>query len=150
MPAAIAPGRDHRLRPHPGRRTSNREADAPCTAPQHSSRHDGRSPARDRRRGTRRHLVSNLVRKAIQHNKDNGHTCLRIENRTLTIQNTGAHIPPIKRRPSSNPSADRTSSRHGLSIVRSIAQAHGATVYAEPGEDGGLQVRVTQAHALLA
>ena len=75
----------------------------------------------------------------------------------LTVENTGPPVPPyevpalfepFRRLPATERLADSTTvstSRGaglGLSIVRSVAQAHGGEVSAAPREGGGLTVRV--------
>jgi signal transduction histidine kinase len=99
-------------------------------------------------------LVSNLVTNAVRHNVPNG--SVAVETATvdgharLTVENTGPVVPvgqverifePFQRLP-----LDRTDDADGLglglSIVQAIAQAHDATVAAEPRAGGGLVVRV--------
>jgi signal transduction histidine kinase len=99
-------------------------------------------------------LVSNLVTNAVRHNVPNG--SVAVETATvdgharLTVENTGPVVPvgqverifePFQRLP-----RDRTDDADGLglglSIVQAIAQAHDATVAAEPRAGGGLVVRV--------
>ncbi|WP_329469166.1 HAMP domain-containing histidine kinase [Streptomyces sp. NBC_01723] len=96
-----------------------------------------------------RHLLTNLVRNAIQYNHSGGHVRVRLDGRCLTVTNTGPRIPaehvtdlfePFRRH-----AQDRTATTGhglGLSIVRSITQAHDARLTAEPGPEGGLAVGV--------
>jgi signal transduction histidine kinase len=99
-------------------------------------------------------LVANLVDNAVEYNVDRG----TIEIRTtadarqvhLSVSNTGAPIPaadterllePFQRLNSRRADAN---GHHGLglSIVRAIATAHGASVAAQPRPGGGLTVLV--------
>jgi signal transduction histidine kinase len=71
-------------------------------------------------------------------------------NPALIVQNTGPFVRtdtiPALFEPFRRLDRDRTSgskgARPGLSIVRSVAQAHDGTVYAQAGETGGLVVGV--------
>ncbi|MFF2962048.1 sensor histidine kinase [Streptomyces sp. NPDC057963] len=96
-----------------------------------------------------RHLVTNLVRNAIQYNHPGGHVQVTVGGSRLTVTNSGEHIAPDRMpalfEPFRRLGADRTStSGHGLglSIVRSIAQAQGANISAVPGPGGGLTITV--------
>lgn len=96
-----------------------------------------------------RHLLTNLVRNAIQYNEPDGHVHVTITGRTLTVTNTGHPLADDQLarlfEPFQRLGQERTATEGhglGLSIVRSIAAAHGATVTAEPGTPGGLTVRV--------
>jgi len=107
-------------------------------------------------------LAQNLVDNAIRYNLPE-HGTIRVSTEVvdvdalLSVENTGPPVPPYEvaglfepfRRLSTTDrladSADATISRGaglGLSIVRSVAQAHGGEVHAMPRDDGGLTVRV--------
>ncbi|MGW4032685.1 sensor histidine kinase [Streptomyces sp. NPDC004838] len=95
-----------------------------------------------------RHLVSNLIDNALRYNRPRGHVAVTLEGRTLTVANTGRPVDPDRIddlfEPFRRLGRDRVGTGHGLglSIVRSIAEAHGATAQAQPGPDGGLTVTV--------
>ncbi|MGW1564822.1 sensor histidine kinase [Streptomyces sp. NPDC002144] len=96
-----------------------------------------------------RHLISNLVSNALQYNRPDGRVEVTLDGGSLTVTNTGRPVDPDRIHDLFEPfrrlSQDRTgASGHGLglSIVRSIVQAHGADLHAEPGPDGGLKVTV--------
>lgn len=93
-------------------------------------------------------LVTNLVQNAIRHNGPAGTACIRTSD-VLVVENTGPAIPadmaaslfePFRRLD------ERVESAHGvglgLSIVRSVARAHGGDATAVARPDGGLRVRV--------
>ena len=96
-------------------------------------------------------LLTNLVQNAIRHNHAGGRVVVRVARSSIVVTNTGPVVPadaiddlfePFRRLP-----ADRTGSATGaglgLSIVRSIATAHGGRVTARPNATGGgLTVRV--------
>ncbi len=107
-------------------------------------------------------LTQNLIDNAIRYNlPENG--CVTVttdvvdNNAYLTVENTGPHVPPYEiaglfepfRRLStterlaepSNTSISRGAGL-GLSIVQSVAHAHGGNVNASPREGGGLTVRI--------
>ncbi len=104
-------------------------------------------------------LVANLVDNAITHNLEGG----RIHVATgggdgiawLTVSNTGPLISPAEidrlflpfQR--LNPHRIHRNNGHGLglSIVRAIATAHGATITAEPSPEGGVYVEVRFPHS---
>src|SRR6266540_3420280 len=106
-------------------------------------------------------LTQNLVDNAIRYNlSEDGwirvSTGVVDADALLTVENTGAPVPPYEvpglfepfRRLSTTDrladSVDASISRGaglGLSIVRSVAQAHGGEVHATPRDDGGLTVR---------
>lgn len=98
-------------------------------------------------------LAGNLVENAVRHNVDDGWLSARTSTHDgqarLEVANSGLPIPaeevaglfePFRRL-----GAARTASRGaglGLSIVRSVAAAHGGTVAAHARADGGLTVTV--------
>jgi signal transduction histidine kinase len=97
-------------------------------------------------------LVANLCDNAVHHNVPGG----RIEVRTgrvaarsvLTIANSGRKLQAheVERLFEPFQRLERTADDHhhglGLSIVRAIANAHGATVSAHPGSAGGLILEI--------
>jgi len=106
-------------------------------------------------------LAQNLVDNAIRYNLPE-HGWIRVStgvvdaDALLTVENTGPPVPPYEvpglfepfRRLSTTDrladSVDASMGRGaglGLSIVRSVAQAHGGEVHATPRDDGGLTVR---------
>jgi signal transduction histidine kinase len=96
-------------------------------------------------------LVGNLVTNALAYNQPGGWVEVVVAGRTaLIVRNSGERIPaeavsslfePFRRL-----TADRTSHGGGgglgLSIVRSIATAHGGTIQARPRPEGGLTVEI--------
>lgn len=105
--------------------------------------------------------VHNLVENGIRHNIDSG-GWVRTSSRTdleagrveVTVANTGPVVPPYEvpalfepfRRLGSERLATAKGAGLGLSIVRSVARAHGGDVTAEPRDGGGLVVTVTLPH----
>lgn len=100
-------------------------------------------------------LVANLVDNAIIHNVQGGRvevsTCTEDDGAAvLTVTNTGPIVPPseVDRLFQPFQRLERHRVHHlrghglGLSIVRGIAAAHGATVTAQPSPAGGLSVTV--------
>ncbi|MFE2154895.1 ATP-binding protein [Streptomyces lavendulae] len=99
------------------------------------------------------HLVRNLLANAVRHNRPGGRLRVRTSpSGVLTVSNTGPVIGPGEVPRLLEPFRRRAERRHtagegaglGLSIVASIARAHGARLLAEanPAPDGGLTVRV--------
>ncbi|HVW44921.1 MAG TPA: ATP-binding protein [Amycolatopsis sp.] len=113
-----------------------------------------REPAPRTVRGDRvllERLVTNLVHNAILYNEPGGRVEVRVAAApALTVENTGSVVPaeslPGLFEPFRRLAADRTANSGGaglgLSIVRSIATAHGGSVRAEPRPTGGLRVTV--------
>ena len=99
-------------------------------------------------------LTANLVDNALRHNVPGGR--VEISTRTvdhhavLSIANTGPDVPAAALdrlfQPFQRMTADRTGHGEGLglglSIVQAIAEAHGATVTADPRPEGGLLIEV--------
>jgi signal transduction histidine kinase len=96
-------------------------------------------------------LVTNLVRNAISYNHAGGY--LRVEvahHPALVVTNSGDRVPseavdglfePFRRLGGHRIHHDGGAGL-GLTIVRSIAAAHDATIAATPGVDGGLRLAV--------
>lgn len=96
-------------------------------------------------------LVTNLVQNAIKYNRPGGHVVVSVGRQPgLTVANTGYPVPaeavtglfePFRRL---NPDRMNHSGGAGLglTIARSITQAHKGTIHAVPGADGGLVVSV--------
>jgi signal transduction histidine kinase len=96
-------------------------------------------------------MVCNLVHNAIKYNEPGGEVEVVVAREpALSVHNTGVHVPaesvsalfePFRRL-----TAERVHQRDGaglgLSIVRSICSAHGGTVHARPGDQGGLRVEI--------
>ena len=106
-------------------------------------------------------LAHNLLDNAIRYNlPDHGEVTVSTGtvdgDALLTVGNTGPPVPPyevpslfepFRRLPTTERLADPTTSSSrgaglGLSVVRSVAQAHGGDVHASPRQDGGLTVGV--------
>jgi two-component system sensor histidine kinase VanS len=100
-------------------------------------------------------MSTNLVHNAIVHNlPDHGAvwvaTGAHPERAVLTVENTGATLPaellatlaePF-RRGTNRIRSDQAGAGLGLTIVKSIAEAHGGTLTLTPRDEGGLRVRV--------
>jgi signal transduction histidine kinase len=99
-------------------------------------------------------LISNLIENAIQHNIPDGYiqvtTGTRAGRATLTVANTGPHVPADQARRLLEP-FQRLDGRHGhgheglglgLSIVAAIADAHDATLSVRLRPSGGLSIEV--------
>ncbi|WP_308286966.1 sensor histidine kinase [Actinomadura parmotrematis] len=100
------------------------------------------------------HLVANLVDNAIKHNDDGGEVWVRTGVldgvTTVQVENTGPVVPAYEVdrlfEPFRRLNADRVESAKGaglgLSIVRSVVNAHRGIVHASPRSGGGLVVTV--------
>ncbi|MDA0638934.1 HAMP domain-containing sensor histidine kinase [Nonomuraea sp. MCN248] len=103
-------------------------------------------------------LATNLVENGIRHNLRDGTGWVRIATRTVTggqvtvtVTNTGPTVPPYDvpelfepfRRLDGERVLTGRSAGLGLSIVRSVARAHGGDVTARPREGGGLVMTAT-------
>ena len=96
-------------------------------------------------------LVANLVQNAIKYNRPGGCVTVRVDDSpALRVTNTGMGVPaedvpalfePFRRR-SGTRSDHSGGAGLGLTIVRSITQAHGGSVSAAAGADGGLEIDV--------
>jgi signal transduction histidine kinase len=105
-------------------------------------------------------LVANLVENAVRHNADGGWIAITTERADgdgaarLRVENSGTFVPP-ERVPELLEPFQRLS-RHapgsgaglGLSIVRSVADAHGGSLSVAARPDGGLRVDVELPPAL--
>jgi len=100
-------------------------------------------------------LVTNLIDNAVGHNIPGGDvqvsTSTRDGHAVLSVTNSGPFIPPADvdrlfqpfQRLGSRPVRRDGGHGLGLSIVRAIAGAHGATVAARPRPGGGLAIEVS-------
>jgi signal transduction histidine kinase len=99
-------------------------------------------------------LVSNLIDNAVKHNVTGGWVVASTKTGAgtaeLTVSNGGEHIPadqvtglfePFRRL--SGRTGNRAGSGLGLSIVASVATAHGGHAQARARPDGGLDVQIT-------
>jgi len=99
-------------------------------------------------------LTTNLIHNAIVHNQAGGGvwvtTGVRERRATLTVENTGAPIPPELVATLAEPfqrGTDRARADHagvglGLAIVRSITEAHNGTLALAQRPGGGLSVTI--------
>ncbi|MFF5205899.1 sensor histidine kinase [Streptosporangium sp. NPDC000396] len=103
-------------------------------------------------------LVHNLVENGIRHNTGGDAAWVQVTSRTVPgghaeveVSNTGPVVPPYEiaslfepfRRLGGDRLVTAKGAGLGLSIVRSIAHAHGGDVTARPRQDGGMTVTVT-------
>ena len=101
-------------------------------------------------------LIANLIENAVEHNDDRGEVMVRTANESgrslLTVTNSGPPIPgedidrlfePFERLDDRRAATANGHHGLGLSIVRAVAVAHGATVAADPLPGGGLAVIVS-------
>ncbi|MEO5875844.1 MAG: HAMP domain-containing sensor histidine kinase [Streptosporangiaceae bacterium] len=100
------------------------------------------------------HLVANLVDNALKHNEDGGEVYVRTGEldgfAALQVENTGPVVPAYEverlfepfRRLHNDRIESAKGSGLGLSIVRSVVNAHRGTVIAMPRAGGGLIVTV--------
>jgi signal transduction histidine kinase len=100
-------------------------------------------------------LAANLISNAVQHNIPGGTITLTTANQdghaVLSVTNTGPVIPPAEIgrlfEPFQRLTTTRTTNDNGhglgLSIVRAIATAHGATIAAHARPEGGLHIQVS-------
>lgn len=95
-------------------------------------------------------LVLNLVSNAIEYNEPGGFVRVTTSADGLVVENSGPAVPqdlvpllvePFRRCP--RPTESGRHSGLGLSIVASIAQAHGWSLTLDGRTDGGLRVRVS-------
>ncbi|GIH66667.1 sensor histidine kinase [Microbispora siamensis] len=93
-------------------------------------------------------LVTNLVGNAVRYNHPGGAVEVTLAGGVLTVRNTGPEVPAERFGDLFAPFRRLHTTRGqgaglGLSIVASIATAHGAAVTARPNPGGGLEVVVT-------
>ncbi|MFD3971836.1 sensor histidine kinase [Streptomyces cyaneofuscatus] len=97
------------------------------------------------------HLVHNLVTNALRHNHPGGTVRVRVGPGGLEVANTGPVVDPAALPLLFEPFRRARARRHapgegaglGLSIVASVARAHGGDVGATANPGGGLTARVT-------
>ncbi|MEU0535435.1 sensor histidine kinase [Amycolatopsis tolypomycina] len=97
-------------------------------------------------------LVTNLVVNAITYNASGGWVYVDVRgDPALEVRNSGPVVPPeavptlfepFRRLGGAERTGDTRNAGLGLSIVRSVAQAHGGRAEAQPGRRGGLAVTV--------
>ncbi|MFI9386692.1 sensor histidine kinase [Kutzneria sp. NPDC052558] len=95
-------------------------------------------------------LVANLIDNAVTYNRPGGWVRVEVADApALVVRNTGPVVDPsivdTLFEPFHRGSGDRTDNAHsglGLSIVRSVASAHGGQASARARADGGLEVTV--------
>jgi signal transduction histidine kinase len=96
-------------------------------------------------------LAANLIHNAIQYNRPGGYVDVQVTAAgVLTIRNSGPEIPEDRisqlfepfRRLHRARTGSSESAGLGLSIVASIARAHGAEIITVPNPGGGLQLTV--------
>ncbi|WP_283139350.1 sensor histidine kinase [Rhizohabitans arisaemae] len=103
-------------------------------------------------------LVTNLVDNAVRYNHPGGTVEVALSHGVLMVRNTGPHVPQERFGELFQPFRRLQTTRGqgaglGLSIVASIAKAHGADVRASPNPGGGLELVVIfpgSAHAMPA
>jgi len=93
-------------------------------------------------------LVTNLVDNAVRYNHPGGSVEVTLAGGVLRVRNTGPEVPAERFGDLFAPFRRLHTTRGqgaglGLSIVASIAAAHGAAVAARPNPGGGLDVAVT-------
>jgi signal transduction histidine kinase len=93
-------------------------------------------------------LVANLIENAIRHNEPGGRVEVTTRPGRLRVENTGRLIRPEDVRRLAEPferlhrDCDGTGAGLGLSIVRAVADAHGAQLSLRPRAGGGLVAEV--------
>jgi signal transduction histidine kinase len=98
-------------------------------------------------------LVANLIENAIRHNEPGGRVQVTTRPGLVRVENTGAAIAPEDVRRLAEPferlgrDSDGPGAGLGLSIVRAVADAHGAELRLAPRAGGGLEATVTFAHS---
>jgi signal transduction histidine kinase len=98
-------------------------------------------------------LVGNLVENAVRHNEPGGRVQVTTRPGHVRVENTGSAISPADVRRLAEPferlgrDTDGPGAGLGLSIVRAVADAHGAELRLEPRAGGGLEVTVTFPHS---
>ncbi|MET8140505.1 ATP-binding protein [Sphaerisporangium sp. NPDC005288] len=93
-------------------------------------------------------LVTNLVDNAVRYNHPGGTVAITLSRGVLTVRNTGPEVPPERLGDLFAPFRRLHTTREqgsglGLSIVASIAKAHGAAVRATSNPDGGLELSIS-------
>jgi signal transduction histidine kinase len=97
-------------------------------------------------------LVANLVENAVRHNVMAGSVDVTTRPGLVRVENTGPVIRPEDVRRLAEPferlqrDASRPGAGLGLSIVRAVADAHGARLHLEPRPGGGLIAEVAFDH----
>jgi signal transduction histidine kinase len=98
-------------------------------------------------------LVANLVENAVRHNEPGGRVQVTTRPGLVRVENTGAAIAPEDVRRLAEPferlgrDSDGPGAGLGLSIVRAVADAHGAQLALRPRAGGGLEVEVAFPHS---
>jgi signal transduction histidine kinase len=93
-------------------------------------------------------LVANLVENAVRHNEPGGRVLVTARPGRLAVENTGRVISPEDVHRLAEPferlhrDTDGTGAGLGLSIVRAVADAHGAQLRLRPRAGGGLVAEV--------
>ncbi|UBU13020.1 sensor histidine kinase [Nonomuraea gerenzanensis] len=92
-------------------------------------------------------LVTNLLDNAVRYNRPGGTVEVTLAGGILTVRNTGPHVPEERFGDLFEPFRRLHTTRGqgaglGLSIVASIARAHGAGVHASANPGGGLEIVV--------
>jgi signal transduction histidine kinase len=100
-------------------------------------------------------LVANLIDNALRHNQPQGRvdvaTATRADRAVISVANSGPSVPPdeVVRlfEPFQRLGTSRTDHGDGiglgLSIVKAVATAHGASLTAQAQPDGGLEIEVS-------